>query len=279
MPLVLRHRRSTAKHFIHLIEGVELDMVFIEGGTFEMGSPETEVDRYLTESPVHLVTVPDFCMGKYPVTQAQWRAVANLATVKRPLNTEPSHFQDDSLPVEEVSWLDSEEFCLRLSVQAEREYRLPTEAEWEYACRAGKTDPFHFGKIISSKIANYCAQDQEIGGETYAGKYGEGELGEFRETTTPVGFFHVANNYGLYDMHGNVWEWCRDHWHNSYSGAPDNGSAWINPEAEENAARVLRGGAWGGIPSSCRSAARLINNADSHDDHFGFRVVCPARTL
>jgi formylglycine-generating enzyme required for sulfatase activity len=279
MPLVLRRRRSTAKHFVHLIAGVELDMVFIPGGTFQMGSPETEVDRYPDESPVHPVTVPDFCMGKYPVTQAQWRAVANLDSVKRPLNTAPSYFQGDNLPVEEVSWLDAEEFCLRLSVQAKREYRLPTEAEWEYACRAGKTDPFHFGKTISSKVANYRAQDWEIEDKTYSGKYGEGELGEFRERTTPVDFFDVANNYGLYDMHGNVWEWCQDHWHSSYSGAPSDASAWIDLKSEENEPRVLRGGSWDSNPSACRSAVRNIDSAINHYNNFGFRVVCPARTL
>jgi formylglycine-generating enzyme required for sulfatase activity len=254
-------------------------MVYIPAGNFQMGSPEDEQGRSSDESPQHLVSVPAFCMGKYPITQAQWRVVAGLSQVKHPLELEPSNFKGDDLPVEQVSWLDAEEFCLRLSAHTQREYRLPSEAEWEYACRAGTTTPFHFGQTISSEIANYRAQDWEINDKTYSGKYGAGELGEFREKTTPVGSFKVANNFGLFDMHGNVWEWCQDNWHSSYQDAPRDASAWLDSESSKSANRVLRGGSWTFIPEYCRSAFRYYSDPVDRDLIIGFRVVLPARTL
>jgi formylglycine-generating enzyme required for sulfatase activity len=152
MPLTLQRSRYQAQHFTQIItEGVGIDMVLIPGGSFQMGASEQEEDFYEDETPQHPVTVPSFCMGQYPVTQAQWAAVATLTQIKRHLDPQPSNFPGDDLPVEQVSWLDAEEFCLRLSEHVQQEYRLPTEAEWEYACRAGTTTPFHFGKTISSE--------------------------------------------------------------------------------------------------------------------------------
>jgi formylglycine-generating enzyme required for sulfatase activity len=255
-------------------------MVLIPGNSFQMGASEQEEGFYEEETPQHLVTVPSFCMGRYPVTQAQWAAVATLPQIKRPLDPQPSKFSGDNLlPVEQVSWLDAEEFCLRLSEHVQQEYRLPTEAEWEYACRAGTTTPFHFGKTISSDVANYRAQDWEYEGKTYSGKYGYGKLGEFREKTTPVGYFKVANRFGLSDMHGNVWEWCQDHCHSDYKGAPKDGSAWIDSNAEEDKNRVLRGGSWNFSPRNCRSAVRNGNHPGFRNGNVGFRVVSRARTL
>jgi formylglycine-generating enzyme required for sulfatase activity len=279
--LTLKRRSQTAKYFTQTItNGVSIDMVQIPGGSFMMGSPDTEEGHQSRESPQHSVTVPAFFMGKYPVTQAQWRSVVSSTTqVKREIDPEPANFNGDDLPVEQVSWLDAEEFCLRLSRLAGREYRLPTEAEWEYACRAGTTTPFHFGETISSDIANYRAQDWELGGTTYPGKYGSGKLGEFRNKTTPVGSFQLANRFGLYDMHGNVWEWCLDHWHDSYKGAPEDGSAWLDLDVEEDAERMLRGGSWFFNPAFCRSASRSRDSADHRRDSIGFRLVSPARIL
>jgi formylglycine-generating enzyme required for sulfatase activity len=280
MPLTLQRSRYQAQHFTqNIIEGVGIDMVLIPGSSFQMGASEQEEDFYEDETPQHPVTVPSFCMGRYPVTQAQWAAVATLPQIKRHLDPQPSNFPGDDLPVEQVSWLDAEEFCLRLSEHVQQEYRLPTEAEWEYACRAGTTTPFHFGKTISSEIANYCAQDREIDGKTYPGKYGVGKLGEFRKKTTPVGYFKVANRFGLSDMHGNVWEWCQDHWHSDYKGAPKDGSAWIDSDAEEDKSRVLRGGSWDFNPRGCRSAVRTDLNPGIRYINVGFRVVSRARTL
>jgi formylglycine-generating enzyme required for sulfatase activity len=255
-----------AYRFLELLPGVpHLEMVSIPGGTFLMGSPESEPERDGDrESPQHQVTVESFFMGRYPVTQAQWRAVAALPQVTRELDRDPSRFEGDNRPVERVTWHDAVEFCARLSVHAGRQYRLPTEAEWEYACRAGTTTPFHFGETITSELANYS------GTTTYA----DGPPGERRGETTPVDHFEGANAYGLTNMHGNVWEWCQDHWHSNYDGAPTDGSAWV--EGGDSSQRVLRGGSWLNSPRYCRSAYRNVIDPDLRDFIFGFRVCCAA---
>ncbi|MBD2279204.1 SUMF1/EgtB/PvdO family nonheme iron enzyme [Aphanizomenon flos-aquae] len=246
--------------------GVILEMVAIPGGTFIMGSPENEEDRSSDESPQHQVTVPSFFMGKYPVTQKQWRAVAALGKVNIDLESDPSYFKGDNLPVERVSWNDAQEFCARLSRMANKTYRLPAEAEWEYACRGGTTTPFYCGETISTDLANYN------GNYTY----GQGQKGQYREKTTEVGIF-PANPFGLYDMCGNVWEWCEDKWHETYIDAPIDGSAWTNLSSK---LRLMRGGSWLYDPRLCRSAYRLNYNPDYSRNLNGFRlVVSGARTL
>ena len=246
--------------------GVVLEMVAIPGGTFIMGSPENEEDRSSDESPQHQVTVPSFFMGKYPVTQKQWRAVAALGKVNIDLESDPSYFKGDNLPVERVSWNDAQEFCARLSRMANKTYRLPTEAEWEYACRGGTTTPFYCGETISTDLANYN------GNYTY----GQGQKGQYREKTTEVGIF-PANPFGLYDMCGNVWEWCEDKWHETYINAPIDGTAWTSLSSE---LRLLRGGSWVYYPRLCRSAYRLNFSPDYSNNRNGFRlVVSGARTL
>jgi formylglycine-generating enzyme required for sulfatase activity len=158
------------------------------------------------------------------------------------------------------------EFCSRLSRHTKRDYRLPTEAEWEYACRAGTTTPFHFGETITTDLANYDGD--------YT--YGRGIKGVDRNETTPVGSFNAANAFGLSDMHGNVWEWCLDHWHNSYKDAPNDGSAWVddNKNDDPEATRLLRGGSWLSSPRYCRSACRDNLRAGYQNNDIGFRVVC-----
>jgi len=245
--------------------GVTLEMVAIPGGTFIMGSPEREVRHTKDESPQHQVTVKSFFMGKYPVTQAQWQAVAALPQVKTKLDSEPSNFKGEDRPVEEVSWHSAVEFCDRLSQKTGRQYRLASEAEWEYACRAGTTTPFHFGETITADLANYCGEHT----------YGSESKGVFRWETTPVGHFQVANAFGLYDMHGNVWDWCADSWHDNYQGAPTDGSVWRGDK--KNHFRILRGGAWHNYPFHCRSAyRRSLIPANWHSSYIGFRVVCEA---
>jgi formylglycine-generating enzyme required for sulfatase activity len=246
--------------------GVSLELMEIPGGKFLMGSPETELDilfRY--ESPQHPVTVSSFFMGKYPITQKQWQIVAKWKQIEKELKPDPSRFKDDyegidrwTRPVERISWSDAKEFCARLSQKSGREYRLPTEAEWEYACRAGTTTPFHFGETITTDLANYDGNSV----------YGDGIKGKYREQTTPVGYFKVANNFGLYDMHGNVWEWCEDSWHENYKNAPIDGSAWTG---QDTASKVIRGGSWNDYTRDCRSASRDSLNFDYKI--FGFRVV------
>jgi formylglycine-generating enzyme required for sulfatase activity len=249
-----------------LSEEVALELVQIPGGEFWMGSPEDEIDRTEAESPQHRVQVPGFWMGRYPVTQAQWRVVAGLPKVKRDLEPDPSHFKGNAHPVEQVSWYDAVEFCARLSRHTGREYRLPSEAEWEYACRAGTTTPFHFGEMITTEVANYD-------GSSYA----DGPKGEIRGETTPVTEFGIANAFGLSDMHGNVLEWCLDHWHENYDGAPTDGSAWLSED--EDASRMYRGGSWGDIPKACRSACRSHYHPDIRVGNIGFRVVVAPRGL
>jgi formylglycine-generating enzyme required for sulfatase activity len=250
---------------------IDLEMVLIPGGEFQMGAPETELDSQDNERPQHPVTVPTFFMGSTPVTQAQWRQVLRLA-LQSPglisLTSDPSAFTGDDRPVENVSWDAAIEFCDWLSFATGRQYRLPSEAEWEYACRAGTPTPFHFGETIGTDIANYQGTDNETMGQS--GSYGRGEKGLYRKETTPVKAFS-ANAFGLYDMHGNILEWCQDDYHDNYAKAPSNGTAWIDKKSNS---KTLRGGAWISLPRYCRSAYRAHYFPSSRDNYIGFRVVC-----
>jgi formylglycine-generating enzyme required for sulfatase activity len=272
MALIYKRKTHTAQFFAQRLSAtVSLDMVLIPAGSFLMGSPEHELGRYDREGPPHTVTIPSFCMGKYPITQAQWRVVAGLPQLERKLNPDPSDFKGNDRPVENVSWDDATEFCARLSQLAEREYCLPSEAEWEYACRAGTTTPFHFGETMTTDLANYDGTDHPNG--QWSGSYGRGPKGIYRRETTPVGTFS-PNIFGLYDMHGNVWEWCADHWHDNYAGAPIDGSAWLS--AVKSSDRLLRGGSFRNYPEHCRSACRVHDARGHHISIVGFRVSCAA---
>ncbi|QLE53909.1 formylglycine-generating enzyme family protein (plasmid) [Nostoc sp. C057] len=255
---------------IDLGNKVILEMVPIQSGIFLMGAPETKKDSRDSESPQHSVTIQNFCIGKYPVTQAQWRAVAALPRINKELEADPSNFKGEQRPVEQVSWHDAVEFCDRLSSHTKRQYRLPSEAEWEYACRARTTTPFHFGETITSELASYNATET----------YGAGVKGTYREETTPVGSFEVANAFGLYDMHGNVLEWCLDDWHDNYEGSPTDGSAWLDNNDDNLSQKqgnvVLRGGSWRNYSGYCRSAYRYSDTQDYYSYHIGFRIVCAA---
>ncbi|TFI53568.1 TIR domain-containing protein [Mastigocladus laminosus UU774] len=248
---ITNRRNCTAKYFVEdLGNGVTLEMVQIPGGRFIMGSPAGEAGRYDNEGPQHEVTVPSFFMGKYVVTQAQYQAI---------MGSNPSHFKGEKLPVETVSWHDAVEFCKRLSQKTGRTYRLPSEAEWEYAARAGTTTPFYFGETITTDLANYD------GNYTY----GSAPKGEYRQQTTDVGKF-PPNSFGLYDMCGNLFEWCLDKYHNNYDGAPTDGSAWLEGSNDN---KLLRGGSWNFNPRGCRSANRDRNDPVSRYDDVGFRLV------
>ena len=265
-----------------------LRMMPIPAGTFLMGSPPNEPGRDADEGPQHRVTLPEFYIAQTPITQAQWRVVASWQRVELELNPDPSHFKGGDRPVERVSWNDATEFCHRLSNRTGRIYTLPSESQWEYACRAGTTTPFHFGDELTKNLANFN-----------------------RTNTTDVGIF-PANAWGLHDMHGSVWEWCADDWHPSYEEAPDDGSAWMGenslgkscavalgtsiprtaarPTASGTARatattigvsasvvsdrKVLRGGSWSSLPRRCRSAYRLRYHPDNRFDPWGFRVCC-----
>jgi len=231
-----------------------IEMIKVPNGNFLMGSPLTADEQVKDENPQHSVNVPAFFMGRYPVTQIHWEMV---------MDNNPSQFKGANLPVENVSWHDAQEFCHKLSEVTGKPYRLPTEAEWEYACRAGTTTPFYFGEVITADIANFNGQVS----------YGGAPKSKYRLQTTEVNTF-PPNAFGLFDMHGNVWEWCQDEAHDHYRNAPTDGSAWeTTTTSNGNRSRVLRGGAWNSNPSNCRSAFRNGYFPDSRFDRCGFRIA------
>ena len=273
-------------------DGIAITMLSIPAGSFLMGSPEGETSRFDDESPQHGVTLGAFFMAQTPITQAQWRTVAAWQKLERDLKPDPAKFKGDNRPVERVSWHDAQEFCRRLSQRTGQCYGLPSEAQWEYACRAGSTTPFHFGATLTPERAN-CNDSETVDVAS-----------------------HPANAWGLHDMHGNVWEWCQDHWHSDYEGAPNDGSAWEDCSlgesqdccaagrgtstpgtaarptastaarasaattsvsasvASDDELRLLRGGSWSGYPKRCRSACRSSDRPDARSNVIGFRVCC-----
>ena len=272
---LLTHRRRTQgfRESLGAVvdEATSLTMLWIPPGRFWMGSPEEESERRTNEGPQHLVQLQGFFMSQTPITQAQWREVADWKPNKgerawsKKLNPNPSRFNGEQRPVEQVSWEDAMEFCHRLSQRTGRHYTLPSEAQWEYACRAGTTTPFHWGATISTNLANYNGREV----------YGDGEKGEYRQQTMDVASF-PANPWGLHDMHGNVWEWCADQWHDNYEGAPEDGRAWIDEGAKANdlKLRLLRSGSWIDGPWDCRSAYRIVIHPGHRVNGVGFRICC-----
>jgi formylglycine-generating enzyme required for sulfatase activity/tRNA A-37 threonylcarbamoyl transferase component Bud32 len=240
-----------------LPEGIKLEMVKIPAGSFEMGSPDSEADRSENEGPLHQVNIGyEFYIGRFEITQEQWEVV---------MGYDPSYFKEcDGCPVENVSWDEAKEFCKKLSKMVKREYRLPSEAEWEYAARAGTKTPFASGSSLSSTEENFDGDYP----------YGGAAKGPSRDKTTPVGIFK-PNAWGIYDMHGNVREWCEDIWHADYNGAPTDGSSWLIGGDKNH--RVLRGGSWFLDGRTARSAARLKFTPSSRVNHIGFRVALTAR--
>ncbi|MFM6060667.1 MAG: formylglycine-generating enzyme family protein, partial [Microcystis aeruginosa] len=233
----------------NLPNGLTLKMVNLPAGKFLMGYPDSDPDAKSYEKPQHQVKLNSFAIGKYPVTQAQYQAV---------MGKNPSQFQNNPQnPVERVSWNDAQAFCQKLSQITGKTYRLPTEAEWEYACRAGTTTRFYFGDD-ANQSGNYAWYK-----------------GNSQKTTHPVGQ-KKPNAWGLYDMSGNVWEWCEDDWHDNYIGAPKDGSAWTINNDNRSHLKCLRGGSWNSYkaPDYCRSAIRS-RNLPSYDNYSrGFRVAC-----
>jgi formylglycine-generating enzyme required for sulfatase activity len=250
----IKRYQNQAQFFTqYLDDNVTLEMVLIPAGYFKMGSPPSENNRKSNEEPQYTVKMPTFFMSKFAITQEQYQQV---------MGSNPSRFNGMKRPVESVSWNDAMEFCKGLSQKTGRTYRLPSEAEWEYACRADTTMPFHFGETITADLANYNSDS------TYA----SGPKGENRKQTTEVGSF-PPNAFGLYDMHGNVWEWCEDTWHDNYIGAPTDGSPWINDNNDKRYLYLLRGGSWYDSPDVCRSANRHQDSAGHINDRYGFRVL------
>lgn len=222
----------------NLGNNIDLEMIYITGGTFMMGSPESLATR------IHEVKIQDFHIGKYPITQEQYQQV---------MGNNPSYFKGNNHPVEKVSWDNAVEFCEILSQRTGKRYRLPSEAEWEYACRAGTITTYHFGNKIKPQKANYNNSHKR------------------RTTTTPVGSYLYKNKFGLYDMHGNVWEWCQDDCHDNYEGAPTDGRAWVSKNSD---LKVVRGGSWFDDFYKCGSAYHHCYQNKPCYCYVGFRVAC-----
>ncbi len=279
-------RRSRYKYKPWLDRSNFPEMVNIPSGTFWMGSPEGKGDN--DEKPYHQVTVKAFRMGKYPVTQAQWRTVAMSPKVDIDLSLNPSYHRGEDKPVEQVTWYEAQEFCARLSRLTGENYRLPSEAEWEYACRAG-----------ASEYTEYCFGDDPSQLDDY-GWYGNNSGdrlidadGIWKEVnqdasqytqrirqnncgTHPVGQ-KLPNAWGLYDLHGNVWEWCADDWHDSYERASPDSQIWLkdikNHEEDGEINKLLRGGSWRNYAGGCRAADRFGFNAREQSFIVGFRLL------
>ncbi|MEH2256520.1 SUMF1/EgtB/PvdO family nonheme iron enzyme [Nostoc sp.] len=267
---------DSAEYFTEtLVDSVKLDMVFIKNGKFEMGTTDGQIsalcqwysieqdiiENFKHEQPQHTVNIQPFFMSKYPITQAQWDAVVSLPIVRDRLEPQPSHFKEEkNLPVESITWHQAVEFCSRISNYTGRKYRLPSEAEWEYACRGGTTTLFHCGDEIKTLVSNFNGDNNDIPLRN-----------TYRQKTTPVNKLEGANEFGLYDMHGNVFEWCADHWHENYENAPTDGSIWLNNNNNDN--YVIRGGSWDHLPVYCRSAYRTCLASNSPNRSVGFRVV------
>jgi formylglycine-generating enzyme required for sulfatase activity len=263
----------------NLGKGIKLEMLHIPAGEFWMGSSDEEFSQFLSqaqhdlqwndkqvedflkvydERPRHLVRIKAGYMSKYQITQSQYKLIMN--------GDNPSTFSElKNLPVDSVSWDDAIEFCKKLSKKTGKKYTLPSEGQWEYACRARSETPFNFGATITPIMANYNYN------YTYGSK--SQEKYQYRRETTPVGTCGKPNQFGLCDMHGNLSEWCLDSWHNSYNGAPPDGSAWIDRgENNQVQERLLRGGSWNKAPRDCRSASRDKNKANYRHNCNGFRV-------
>jgi eukaryotic-like serine/threonine-protein kinase len=221
----------------YLNDEVSLDMIYIPAGSFMMGAPDDEEGSENFERPQHLVTLSAFHMSRFPITQAQYQSVM--------MDFHKSKFIGHNLPVDNISWEQANNFCQQLSQKCGRDYTLPSESQWEYACRAGTTTPFYFGRTINTDVVNYD------GNNNYGNRVKGFNI--YRQKTTEVGQF-PPNSFGLSDMHGNIWEWCEDNSHPNYINAPTDGTPWVNKEDLNS--HILRGGFWYNAAHDCRSAAR-----------------------
>jgi formylglycine-generating enzyme required for sulfatase activity len=234
----------------NLGNGTRLELLLIPSGSFQMGSPHRVGNP--DEHPQHFVNIKSFMMSKFLTTQSQWKTI--MGTLPR------CRFKGDHLPVERISWVDAQTFCERLSRKTGRKFQLPSETQWEYACRAGTGTPFSFGETLTVDVANFNGEHT----------FRDEARGFYRHVTTEGGTF-PPNAFGLYDMHGNLWEWCDDNWLEDYSSAPRDSSSYQNKDSHE---RVARGGSWHEPPRLCRSASRLRILESDADEFTGFRVVC-----
>jgi formylglycine-generating enzyme required for sulfatase activity len=236
-------------------------MIALPGGTFWMGSPDSEVERWSVEGPQHQVTVQPFAIGRYAVAFAEYDCFAEATGRRKPHD---HGWGRGNRPVVSVAWNDAVAYAAWLSEQTGAAYRLPTEAEWEYAARAGTTTAFWTGECIHTDNANYNGNHD----------YGEcgATTGVYRRETLPVGSL-PANPWGLHEVAGNVDEWTADCWHESYNGAPNDGSVWGDGDVGDCARRVVRGGGWNNNPWRLRSASRNRYIAHEANLNIGFRLA------
>ncbi|KAA3663858.1 MAG: formylglycine-generating enzyme family protein [Chloroflexi bacterium] len=249
--IIGRSTHTAEQLTVPLNNDISLKLVAIPGGEFMMGSPPGV--GHDDERPYHPVTIDPFWMGIYPITQAQWKAVMGV-------DDHPSRFKGPNLPIDNVNWLDAQAYCQLLTDHTSNEFYLPSEAQWEFACRAGTTTPFYFGETITTEFVNF--QGEFV--------YGQAPKGIYRHVPTNVGSF-PPNAFGLFDMHGNVLEWCADPWHKNYEGAPRNGRVWA--ASHPTPYSIIRGGSWHDTPDAARSATRIRFIAAEADDFIGFRVA------
>jgi eukaryotic-like serine/threonine-protein kinase len=235
----------------NLGSGINLAMVKIPAGSFIMGSPQSEGESEPNERPQHRVKIKEFYMGQTEINQAQYQAI---------MGENSASFKGKNRPVENVSWQQAKVFCQKLSLKTGKTYTLPSESQWEYACRAGTTSPFSFGATITTEVANYESE--------YA--YANAPKGTYRRETTEVDKF-PPNAFGLYDLHGNVSEWCEDTWSKNYQNAPTDNKTRTKGKYPDK--RVFRGGSWYDNPGSCRSAFRYAWVTDDVSSTIGFRVI------
>ena len=247
---IIQWTSHTSTQFTEYLNNeVHLDMIVIPRGFYQMGSPHRIGNS--DEKPQHFVTIDSFRMSKFLITQGQWKAILRKLPACR--------FKGDRLPLERVSWEAAQRFCRQLSKQTGRNYHLPSETQWEYACRAGTGTPFSFGETLTVAVANFNGEHT----------FREEPRGFYRHVTTEGGTF-PPNLFGLYDMHGNLWEWCADNWLEDYSSSPRDESPY---QRRDDPYRVARGGSWHEPPELCRSAARLRVHQSDADEFMGFRVV------
>ncbi len=255
--IIAQTHHTTEQFTEDLGDGASIDMLVIPSGIFQMGSARHLSN--LDEQPQHLVTIKSFTMGKFLITQGQWKAIMGMLP--------PCRFKGEDLPVERVSWNDAQKFCQRLSKKTSgavlgtgRNCQLPSETQWEYACRAGTSTPFSFGETLTVEVANFNGEHT----------FREEPQGFYFHSTNEGGKF-PPNAFGLFDMHGDLWEWCADNWLDDYTSSPRDRSPY---QHKDNRYGVARGGSWHEPPELCRSAARLRVLQSDADEFMGFRVVC-----
>ena len=259
--LQINTKQKTGRAYIETLGNVQgksigLEMVYIPAGKFQIGSPISEPEHSDEESPQSIISIPSFFISRFPITQKQWKVL---------MDNNPAIFiGNGDRPVEMVSWEDVQLFCQKLTDRTGRPYRLTSESEWEYACRAGTQTAFSFGDTIAANLANYLANYNAADPYKYA------PAGLSHACTTEVGTY-PANAFGLHDMHGNVWEWCEDVWHDDYDLLPKDGTAWT--QGGDRSCRVVRGGSWRDPAHNCRSAKRSKNATNQGDRTTGFRIA------